>query len=244
MATVWWGQDVLRRFWGKHTSAVVFTDSFLGGTYPPPFQPTSQGLLFEAWGSCTTGLLKGPVKQACLSKQLTFVQMVEAALQQYTKVSFVSVNSKEDTTQRAFISLIAVTQDNFEGFRLTPYQYYQSVNVQLQAFHAYPNFYSYLYNGANHIVLAKPFFYTATPLGVDGSLGGEPRLLDWVSGFPCSTNVENRSVCIGPHVSFRPWPIPPIEDQSIAMRPCHDEKLVFLCQYCMVHAIVGLRSIR
>lgn len=211
LATLWWSQDVLSRFLTKRTSAVVLHDSFLGGTYPPPFQPTSQGLLFEAWGSCSTGLLSKPVERACLSKQLTFFQLAEAGIKAFSTVKFVSINSKTDRIQILFLRTIAQTQNNTIGSQLTPFQYYQSVNTQLQALSKQSNFFAYLINGEGHIVIPTPFLFTATPLGFNGP-PAKPTLVDWINDVSCNVANTCRGVCIGKREKVHPWPAPPIQN--------------------------------
>lgn len=191
LGTMAWATTLLKTFPAK--KATVIMDS-----YAALFPGATQGATISRWGSCDLPIIPKKLRSDCKEEKLTIQNLVEVAMGKFPNVAFVSIQSKEDSTQVWFYRGMAQSWGMATEMGLTEPAFYEGCNSIYEGFvQKFPNYVPYLVDGDLHCFTQAPEFYTASGRGPSKKASGKGSMLyEWVESVV--NRHEGTSACTGP----------------------------------------------
>lgn len=186
---------------------MVIPDSFAGVLFPPDNVENSETFLFNTWNMCHDDTLTPREQEKCLAGELLLSEVFAGTVRSHPETRFGMISSKADAVQIGFEKMLGLTgQRNLLGALMTPRQFYKWLNLMLQSYVVEPNFRAYLVDGNHHVYTSEQILFETTPLSFNGTVGGHPKLIDWIDSLDEAHCKGKRVVCLG-----RPQPVVKIQ---------------------------------
>ena len=210
VATQLWASTLLEEF--TYERAAVIADSFA-----MVFPPGSEGPLMNSYGLCDVypALIKNAsLLRECAKGTLEFPPLYMDAMKRNPSVAFSNINSKYDSTQRAYYSGVAATDSySFDPFVLnvtkplflTTAEFCDGMNEIFKGYNELDNYISFVVTSSQHCYTPYSLMYTATTMGTDGGQSTATTLVEWLQKFPVSTGDSQDSECDGPVLDEVDW---------------------------------------
>jgi len=172
-----WAGPLIKTFSGLTKETTVVLDGWLDlPAHPSHKYP-------EAGSTCSLDILDVADKEECVQGKFTLWGQLEKAVAAHPNVRFAAIDAAVDHYQ---VRVFGVGSEEF----------YKYMTVRLNEDLRFPNFYTYLVRGSQHVFFTRPTFSITTPDSVDGSGTEDPPLRKWLADFIVAPP-QQRVVCLG-----------------------------------------------
>lgn len=190
-----WADTMLSSF--SYNKATVVLDSYMA-----VFPGTSQGQMLKQLGACPLPPL-APWRADCEAGNGNMQIVLDDTIAKYPKVAFAHLQSKEDSIQLAFFTLLGVAFGG--GFLIDVPTFYYVTNYMMNVYNQHPNYVTYITNSAHHVFIPYPVeWYSTSTLGPNTTApAGTPMMYEWFNDLIEHKPVESQ--CAGTRAGNGAW---------------------------------------